>query len=50
MRKSFATAVYKRSNHDILLTQKALGHASLVNTVKYLSADQSAVDAAILAS
>jgi site-specific recombinase XerD len=49
MRKSFAGRMYKLLNHDLLSTQKALGHKSLASTVSYLSFEQSAVDAAILA-
>lgn len=35
-RKTFAQAVYQALDYDIISTQTALGHASFVNTVKYL--------------
>jgi site-specific recombinase XerD len=49
MRKSFARKVYQVSGHDLLSTQRALGHKSMSSTMSYLSFEQSAVDAAILA-
>jgi site-specific recombinase XerD len=36
MRKSFAVRVYEKLNHDLLSTQKALGHSGLINTLRYL--------------
>jgi integrase len=49
MRKSFAQRVYHRLDRDLVNTQHALGHASIANTVKYLSFDRQAVERAILA-
>jgi site-specific recombinase XerD len=48
MRKTFAHNVYLQSRNDLVLTQKALGHTTIMNTVKYLEVDQDAIDAAIL--
>lgn len=45
MRKSYAVNIYKKSNHDIVLTQKLLGHTSILNTVKYLPVDEEALAA-----
>lgn len=36
-RKTFCEAIYKASNKDIVMTQAAMGHASLSNTAKYIS-------------
>jgi integrase len=46
-RKSFARSVYEASGHDIVLTQKAIGHASIVTTIKYLDIKQDEVDEVI---
>jgi integrase len=48
MRKTFAKAIYERSGRDLMMTQKALGHASIDSTVRYLSFDSQALDNAIL--
>jgi integrase len=48
-RKTFATRVYENTGHDILKTQKALGHRFVSTTLAYLEVDQEAVDEAILA-
>jgi integrase len=48
MRKTFALDVYRRTGNDLVLTQKALGHSSILNTVKYLTPQQEAVERAIL--
>jgi integrase len=48
-RKTFGQKIYVNSNHNIVLTQKALGHANLDSTAKYLEADRESVDSAILA-
>lgn len=48
LRKSFASACYKASGRDILITQKALGHKLLTSTQCYLSTDQDEVDRIIL--
>lgn len=36
MRKTLAANIYKKLGHDLLATQKALGHSALVNTIRYL--------------
>lgn len=48
MRKSFASRVYNNTQFDLIKTQRALGHTSILNTVKYLSTDQDEIDLAIL--
>lgn len=49
MRKSFAKKVYEALNHDLVATQRALGHADIGSTICYLSPEQDEIDAAILA-
>ena len=48
LRKTFAHDVFARSGHDLVLTQRALGHSSVVTTARYVSPDEGAVSAAIL--
>lgn len=48
MRKSFAAHVYEKLGHDLVKTQKAMGHASVSSTVSYLSFKEEEVDQAIL--
>jgi integrase len=48
MRKTFAKAVYTGSGHDIILTQKALGHSSVLTTASYLETHSNDVSAAIM--
>lgn len=36
MRKSFAARIYEASGHDLLKTQKAMGHKNMDSTTKYL--------------
>jgi integrase len=48
MRKSFAKKVYEALDHDLVQTQRAMGHANVQSTVSYLSFDQDAIDKAIL--
>lgn len=50
MRKTFASRVYELLGHDLVKTQRALGHASINSTVAYLSFADSEVEAAILAA
>lgn len=50
MRKTFAGRVYELLGHDLVKTQRALGHASINSTVAYLSFAESDIDAAILAA
>lgn len=48
MRKTFASAIHSALSYDLIRTQKALGHASMTSTVKYLPVDEKEVDNAIL--
>ncbi len=50
LRKTFANRVYAATGHDIVVTQQALGHASITSTVAYLRPADSAATAAILAA
>jgi site-specific recombinase XerD len=50
MRKTFAARVYDLLGHDLIKTQRALGHASINSTVAYLSFAESDIEAAILAA
>ena len=46
MRKSFAKAVYVGSGHNLILTQRALGHRAITTTSRYLeSTDEEVADA-----
>jgi integrase len=49
MRKTFANRVYDKLNHDLIKTQKALGHRNINSTVSYLSFREEEIEAAILA-
>ena len=48
MRKTFARTIYDRSGHDLILTQRALDHRSVVTTSRYLESTADDVAAAIL--
>jgi site-specific recombinase XerD len=50
MRKTFANGVYERLGHDLVKTQRAMGHKNINSTVSYLSFCESDIDEAILAS
>jgi integrase len=50
MRKTFANRVYHQLNHDLVKTQRAMGHKNINSTVAYLSFVEDEIDAAILAS
>ncbi len=47
MRKSFAARMYDRLKHDLIKTQKAMGHKSVTSTASYLSFAESEVNDAI---
>ena len=47
LRKSFASKVYNALGRDLINTQKALGHANINSTVKYLAFEEEAIDKAI---
>lgn len=48
-RKSFARSVYDGSGHDLVLTQRVVGHSSILATSRYLENTGDEVRAAILA-
>lgn len=48
MRKTFANKVYDRLDHDLVKTQRALGHRNINSTVQYLSFREEEIDEAIL--
>ena len=49
MRKTFASKVYDLLDHDLVKTQRALGHRNINSTAQYLSFREEEIDAAILA-
>jgi len=49
LRKSFASRVYDKLDHDLVKTQKALGHKNIQSTVAYLNFRQEDIDSAVLA-
>jgi integrase len=49
LRKTYCKRVYKLLHHDLVKTQKAMGHKSILSTIAYLPIDQEEIDAAILA-
>jgi len=50
MRKTFANKVYEALGHDLIKTQRALGHRNINSTACYLSLREEDIDRAILAS
>ena len=50
MRKAFANTMYERLGHDLVKTQKALGHKWVNTTAQYISFREDEVNEAILAS
>jgi integrase len=50
MRKTFANKVYEKLGHDLVKTQRAMGHKNINSTVAYLSFVEDEIDQAILAS
>jgi integrase len=50
MRKTFANRVYHQPNHDLVKTQRAMGHKNINSIVAYLSFVEDEIDQAILAS
>jgi integrase len=48
MRKTFANKVYDNLGHDLIKTQRALGHQNINSTVSYLSFREEEIDEAIL--
>ena len=49
MRKTFAARVYDYVDHDLVKTQRALGHRNINSTVSYVSFADADVDAAVMA-
>jgi integrase len=50
MRKTFANRMYEKLGHDLVKTQRALGHKNINSTVAYLSFREEDIAAAILAA
>jgi hypothetical protein len=44
MRKTFANRVYHQLNHDLVKTQRAMGHKNINSTVAYLSFAEDEID------
>lgn len=49
MRKTFANNVYAKLGHDLVKTQRAMGHKNINSSVSYLSFCEDDIDQAILA-
>jgi site-specific recombinase XerD len=49
MRKSYAGKVYEHFGHDLVKTQRALGHKNINSTVSYLSFKEDELDEAVMA-
>ena len=49
LRKTFAKNVYKNSGHDLVVLKKALHHAQVDTTIRYLDIDAADIDQAITA-
>lgn len=49
LRKTFAGKIYEKLNHDLLKTQRALGHKNINSTIAYLSFKEEDIEQAILA-
>ncbi len=49
LRKSFAQSIYASTGHDIVVTQRALGHRSIMTTARYLDTSEPEVCAAVMA-
>jgi integrase len=47
--KTFADRIYERLHHDLVSTQKALGHRHINSTMAYLAFKEADIDRAILA-
>ena len=48
MRKTFANKVYGKLNHDLVKTQRALGHININSTARYISFSDQEIEDAIL--
>ena len=49
LRKTFVGRIYKASNHDLIATQRIVGHISPSTTARYLETDSAQLDALMLA-
>lgn len=49
MRKSYCKRMYEKLHHDLVKTQHAMGHKSILSTIAYIPIDQEEIDAATLA-
>jgi len=49
MRKSFVRRIYTLSGHDLIKTQRIVGHCSPLSTARYLETDQDDLDALVRA-
>jgi integrase len=49
MRKTYACKIYEKVGHDLVKTQKLMGHKNVNSTVQYLSFAESELDEAVLA-
>jgi integrase len=49
LRKTFVGRIYKASNHDLIATQRIVGHTSPATTARYLETDAAQLDALMLA-
>lgn len=48
MRKTYAMRIYEASQHDLILTSRALGHKNINTTISYLPVNQDKLNAIIL--
>ncbi|WP_221033284.1 tyrosine-type recombinase/integrase [Actomonas aquatica] len=48
LRRSFAHDIYDASGHDLVITQKLLGHASVETTAHYLRPEEEKLDSLVL--
>lgn len=48
LRKTFVGRIYKASNHDLIATQRIVGHSSPATTSRYLETDSAQLDALML--
>lgn len=47
-RKSFCHSMYKKLDRDLVATKAAMGHASIMSTIKYLEPSQDVINKALL--
>jgi integrase len=49
LRKTFVGRMYRASGHDLIKTQRAVGHSSPITTARYLETDTADLDRLVLA-